>query len=110
MGQPLLAWAESQRGPIAGFGLKMFPHDHVERYLIHWNRGERKCEKKSWRGKISDGIKEREPRARDSPLMRFSHCQHENATAKSKMTEAENEELKLLDGHMDEVHKILKKS
>ena len=52
----------------------------------------------------------REPRARDSPLMRFSHCQHENATAKSKMTEAENDELKLLDEYMDEVHKILKKS
>ena len=70
---------------------------------------ERKSEKKSWRGKISDGIKERKPRARDSPLMRFSHCQHENATAKSKMTEAEIDELELLDEYIEE-HKILKKS
>ena len=93
-----------------GTSCSQFPHDDVEGCLIHWNRGERKSEKKSWRGKISDGIKEREPRARDSPLMRFSHCQHENATAKSKMTEAENDELKLLDEYMDEVHKILMKS
>ena len=42
--------------------------------------------------------------------MRFSHCQHENATAKSKMTEAEIDELELLDEYMDEVHKILMKS
>ena len=93
-----------------GTSCSQFPHDDVEGCLIHWNPGERKSEKKSWRGKISDGIKEREPRARDSPLMRFSHCQHENATAKSKMTEAENDELKLLDEYMDEVHEILKKS
>ena len=42
--------------------------------------------------------------------MRFSHCQHENATAKSKMTEAGNDELKLLDEYMAEVQIILKKS
>ena len=42
--------------------------------------------------------------------MRFSHCQHDNATAKLKMTEAEIDELELLDEYMDEVHKILKKS